>query len=57
MYRDQRASIREGSVSARVVTGALKSAPINKLYEETGWQTLAKRREYQKLILMFISLY
>ena len=39
--------------AARVVTGALKSTPIEKIYEETGWETLAKRREHQKLVLLY----
>ena len=38
---------------ARIVTGAMHCKSISKLYEETGWQTLAKRRGTSKLILMY----
>ena len=39
--------------AARIVTGAMHGTNINKLYEETGWHTLAKRRESAKLTLMY----
>ena len=39
--------------AARVVTGAMKTTSIAKLYEEIGWETLAKRREIAKLIQMY----
>ena len=39
--------------AARVVTGAMKTTPTVKLYEETGWEPLSKRREKSKLIQMY----
>ena len=39
--------------AARTVTGAMKTTPAAKLYEETGWETLEKRRERSKLTLMY----
>ena len=39
--------------ATHVVTGAMKNTAIDKLYEETGLETLEKRREHQKLILMY----
>ena len=39
--------------AARIVTGAMYGTSIEKLYEEVGWQTLAKRRELAKLTLMY----
>ena len=39
--------------AARIVTGAMKTTPIEKLYEETGWETLSKRRERSKQIMMY----
>ena len=39
--------------AARTVTGAMRTTPNVKLYEETGWETLAKRRERTKLIFMY----
>ena len=39
--------------AARIVTGAMHGTSIAKLYEETGWSTLAKRREISKLTLMY----
>ena len=39
--------------AARVVSGAMKTTPIVKLYEETGWESLSKRRETSKLIQMY----
>ena len=32
---------------ALIVSGTMKNTHIAKLYEETGWKTLAKRREHQ----------
>jgi hypothetical protein len=39
--------------AARVVTGAKKGTSHEQLYRETGWQTLAKRRVNQSLVLLF----
>ena len=39
--------------AARIVTGAMYGTSNAKLYEETGWITLAKRREISKLTLMY----
>ena len=39
--------------AARIVSGAMRTTPNEKLYEETGWETLAKRRERSKLIIMY----
>ena len=39
--------------AARVVTGAMRGTPNNRLYMETGWEPLDKRREKRKLILMY----
>ena len=39
--------------AARAVTGAMKTTSIAKLYEEIGWETLAKRREKAKLIQIY----
>ena len=39
--------------AARVVTGARRFTSHSKLYEETAWETLAQRRDKQKLILMY----
>ena len=39
--------------AARVISGAMLTTPNDKLYEETGLQTLAKRREINKLIQMY----
>ena len=39
--------------AARIVTGAFAGTANTKLYEELGWQTLAKRRENAKLIIMY----
>ena len=39
--------------AARIVTGAFTGTANAKLYEELGWQTLAKRRENSKLIQMY----
>ena len=39
--------------AARIVTGAMIGTSTSKLYEEVGWQTLAKRREKAKLVQMY----
>ena len=39
--------------AARIVTGAMRTTANVKLYEETGWETLSKRRERNKLIFMY----
>ena len=39
--------------AARIVTGAMRTTPSAKLYEETGWETLSRRRELSKLTMMF----
>ena len=39
--------------AARTVTGAMRTTPNVKLYEETCWETLADRRENTKLIFMY----
>lgn len=38
--------------TARIVTGAMYATSIAKLYEETGWLTLARRSEISRLGLM-----
>ena len=39
--------------AARIVTGGTKLTSVEKLYEETGWETLSKRREHHKLCLFY----
>ena len=39
--------------AARIVTGAMHGTSTAKIYEETGWLTLSKRREISKLTLMY----
>ena len=39
--------------AARIVTGAMHGTSNAKLYEETGWYTLARRRETTNLTLMY----
>ena len=39
--------------AARIVTGATKLVSINSLFLETGWETLALRRDKQKLQLFY----
>ena len=39
--------------AARIVTGTTKLVSINKLYIETGWETLKTRRLKHKLVLYF----
>ena len=39
--------------AARVISGALRTTPNMRLYEETGLAQLAKRRETSRLILMY----
>ena len=39
--------------AARIVTGATERCSTDRLYEETGWQTLAHRRKLHRLNLMY----
>lgn len=39
--------------TAGLVTGTTRSISLQKLYKEIGWLTLADRRKYQNLIIMF----
>ena len=39
--------------AARIVTGCTKLVSIHSLLQETGWETLAYRREQHKLLLFF----
>ena len=39
--------------AARIVTGLTKFASKDSLYFETGWETLANRRETHKLITFY----
>ena len=39
--------------AARIITGLHVFAPLNSLYYETGWESLAERREKKKLTLMY----
>ena len=39
--------------AARIVTGTRRFTSHNKIYEETGWETLAARRNKQQLVLMY----
>ena len=39
--------------AARIVTGSTKLVSIHSLLQETGWETLAYRREKHKLLLFF----
>lgn len=39
--------------AARIVTGATKLVSLHSLYIDTGWESLATRREKQKLILYY----
>jgi len=42
--------------AGRIVSGITRSITLQSLYRETGWLTLADRRIYQKLVIMFIKL-
>ena len=39
--------------AARIVTGVTKLASLHSLYADTGWESLASRREKHKLILYY----
>ena len=39
--------------AARIITGLPVFASLNSLYYETGWESLAERREKKKLTLMY----
>ena len=39
--------------AARIVTGATKLTSLQSLYTDTGWESLASRREKHKLILYY----
>jgi hypothetical protein len=39
--------------AARLVTGATRRCPTQKLYEEVGWELLALRRQFHRAIMMF----
>ena len=39
--------------AARIVTGALQPTQLEQLYKETGWQTLAERRDIHCLCLFY----
>ena len=39
--------------AGRIVTGITRSITLQSLYRETGWLTLADRRIYQKLVILF----
>ena len=39
--------------AARIVTGATRLVSLNLLYTETGWETLASRRDKHKLIMFY----
>ena len=39
--------------AARIVTGTTKLVSLNKIYTETGWDTLKERRRKHKLILFY----
>ena len=41
----------------RIITGATKLCSISKLYEDTGFITLSKRRELQKLTIIALYRY
>jgi hypothetical protein len=43
--------------AARIVTGAIRGTSHDKLYEETGWETLESRRKRQKLLLFHKMVY
>ena len=37
--------------AARIATGATKLVSVQKLYDETGWETLENRRRKHRLVL------
>jgi len=37
--------------AARIVTGAIKGTEHDALYQETGWESLQDRKDYEKLVL------
>ena len=39
--------------TARIATGTTKLVSLDKLYRETGWETLAERRKKHKLCLFY----
>ena len=39
--------------AARVITGLTVSCSKDKLFQETGWKTLAERRKIRRLITMY----
>ena len=39
--------------AARIVTGTTKIVSLDKLYQETGWETLEERRKKHKLCLFY----
>ena len=41
--------------AARIVTGLTRSVSLENLYSEIGWLSLADRRSYQKLVLVYKS--
>ena len=39
--------------AARIVTGLTRSTSIANLYRECGWDSIAKRRQFQKMCFMY----
>ena len=51
--QDKTALERFQNEAARSVTGLTRSTSIANLYKECGWDSLAKRRQFQKMCLMY----
>ena len=51
--QDKNALERLQNEAARIVTGLTKSTSIPNLYQECGWDSLSKRRYFQKMCFMY----
>ena len=51
--QDKTALERFQNEAARIVTGLTRSTSIANLYKECGWDSLAKRRQFQKMCFMY----
>ena len=51
--QDKTALERPQNEAARIVTGLTRSTSIANLYKECGWDSLAKRRYFQKMCFMY----
>ena len=51
--QDKTALERFQNEAARIVTGLTRSTSVANLYKECGWDSLPKRREFQKMCFMY----